>query len=344
MRNFQMNSFYELDAETEKLLSKIEGPIMIFGAGGFIGINALKSFLLYREDVYGVSRDFKKNWRLKANKIQRDNLIKCDIENTVELQSIIKKIKPKTIFNFAAYGAYSKQKDYQKIYKVNFNSTADILEILKREGFKCYIHAGTQSEYGLITRAPLENSELIPNSHYAVSKVADYYILKFYGKVEKLPVVHLRIYSAYGPWEEPDRLIPVLVSKAIRGKYPRLVEPEISRDFVYVRDVLRAFIFAAARINPEIYGEVFNVGTENKTTIRDLAFLTKEIFKIKAKPSFGNMKNRDWDLKDWYSNSGKIKKIIGWKATVTIKQGLLTTAFWQKTVNYDSLLDNIKFK
>ena len=338
-----MDNIYILDKKTEEFLKKIEGPILIFGAGGFIGINALKSILMYRNDVYGVSRNYENNWRVLAAKIKKENLLQCDIENLKDVQKLIKKIQPKTVFNFAAYGAYSKQKDYKKIYNVNVNSTADILEVLKTQKFKCYVHAGTQSEYGLITNGPKEDSELIPNSHYAVSKVSDFYLLKYYGKVEKLPVVHLRIYSAYGPWEEPDRLIPVLISSARSGTFPNLVSPNISRDFVYVKDVVRAFILSAAKINPKIYGEAFNVGTEKKTTIRDLTYLVKEIFKIKTDPIFGTMKNRDWDLENWYSNSQKINKLIGWRPNINLKQGLLETSHWQESVFYDLLLKQIKY-
>lgn len=314
-------------------IKKLHGPILILGAGGFIGINLLKTLLLYRKDVFGVSRSKKKNWRFISAKIPARNVIDSDITNKKDIEKIFKKVKPLTVFNLAAYGAYAKQNDYREIYKTNALSTVDVLEELKRIPFKAYVHAGSQSEYGLNAKGPKETAELIPNSHYAVSKIGNYFLLKYYGKVEKLPVVHLRLYSAYGPWEESDRLMPVLVAKAIRKSLPNFVAPTISRDFIYIDDVVSAFILAAAKIQKKMYGEVFNVATGKKTTIKQLAYMVKEMFDISEDPKFSTMKNRNWDVVDWFGSNAKIKRVLGWKPTHSLKQGLLKTAEWQKNLN-----------
>ena len=312
-------------------IKKIPGPIIIFGAGGFVGFNLLQKLLGSREDVFGVFSDPDKNWRLKAKTTSPLNVVKCDIRDRGALKSLFSRIKPKVVFNLAAYGAYSSQIDIDNIYSTNFNSTYHIIEELKKQGFSAYVHAGSQSEYGLNSAEPSEEAELVPNSHYAVSKAAVSSLIKYYGKVEKLPVVHLRLYSVYGAWEEPNRLIATLVSEAKKGKLPKFVDPDISRDFVHVDDVCEAFIIAAAKLatrqlaqssNSQLYGEVFNICTGKKTTIKELANLAKKIFNIKQEPKFGSLKNRDWDLKDWYGNPKKINRILGWKAKISLKVGL----------------------
>ena len=332
--------------DLKKEIKKIPGPCVIFGAGGFVGFNLLQKLLTYRKDVFGVFSDPKKNWRLKQLSTSPLNVVKCDIRDRGALKSLISRIKPKTVFNLAAYGAYSTQKDIDNIYQTNFNSTYLLIEEMKKYGFIAYVHAGSQSEYGLNSSGPSEADELVPNSHYAVSKSADSYLLKYYGKVEKLPVIHLRLYSVYGRWEDPNRLIPTLISKVKKGKLPKFVDPNISRDFVHVDDVCEAFIRSAVilgspaynRTTPEslldsgrarsslarmtLYGETFNVCTGKKTTIKELAYLAKKLFKIKEVPMFGSMKNREWDLKDWYGNSKKIQKVLGWKAKISLKERL----------------------
>jgi len=318
-------------------IKKIHGPIIILGSGGFIGINLLKTLLLYRKDVFGVSRNKKKNWRFRLARIPDKHIIDCDITSDKDLKKLLKKTKPLTVFNLAAYGAYAKQSDYVEIYKTNALSTVLLLEELKKISFKAYIHAGSQSEYGLNAKGPKETAELIPNSHYAVSKVGNYFLLKYYGKVEHLPVVHLRIYSAFGPWEEADRLMPVLLTEARKKTLPNFVDPSISRDFVYIDDIVDAFILAAAKMNKTLYGEVFNVATGKKTTIRTLAFLVKNMFKISDAPRFSTMKNRNWDIVEWFGNSKKIRKILGWKPTHTLQEGIQKTIEWQRSVDLDSL-------
>lgn len=311
-------------------IKKLKGPIVIFGAGGFIGVNLLQRILKIRDDVIGVSSSPDKSWRLKTAKIPEKNIVAGDLLNKDSIEKIVRKIKPKTIFNLAAYGSYSKQKEIEKIYQTNFLATVNLIQILKKFGFKSYLQAGSQSEYGLNSCRPMETDELIPNSHYAVSKAACNYLIKYYGKIERLPVVHLRFYSVYGPWEEPDRLMPTLIKYIKEKQLPPFVDPQISRDFIYIDDVVVAMILLAAKLTAKNYGEAFNIATGKKTTIRELALLAKKIFKIKAEPVFSTMKNRDWDLKDWWGNPDKIKKEFNWKANTSLKKGLIKFFNYEK--------------
>lgn len=322
-------------------IKRLKGPIAVFGAGGFIGANLLCFLSRYRADVIGVSQNPCANWRLHEARIGKNNLEKCDITDYSQIKNFLFDIKPKTIFNLAAYGAYSSQKVYKKIYNTNFNVALDIIELAKDYGFASYVHAGSSSEYGTNSKKPAENDELFPNSHYAVSKVASSYVVKYYGKIEKLPVTNLRIYSAYGPWEEPDRLIPTLVSMAKKGKWPKFVNPLIARDFVYVDDVCEAFILAANSIK-KTSGNSYNIGTGKKTTIKSLALLSKAIFKVPGAPLFGKMKNRKWDLTDWYANPRKAKNEFGWIARTRIDEGLRHVAKWQEEVQYEKAYWNYK--
>lgn len=325
--------------EIVEAINRLKGPIFIFGAGGFIGVNLFNVLFAHRKDVYAITQDPRNNWRFIVNSIPASNIVSCDINDITILKDTLDIWKPRTIFNLAAYGAYSKQREYKKIYNTNFNSAVNIIELLKEPGFDAYIHAGSSSEYGLNSAAPAEQDELVPNSHYAVSKVASYYAVKYYGMIEQLPVAHLRLYSAYGPWEEPDRLIPVLIAAARNGGFPPLVDPDISRDFIYIDDVCNAFILAATGIN-NIKGEAFNVGTGTKTTIRTLSHQIQQQYKLPNAPEFGNMPNRNWDVQDWYSNSNKALQSIGWKAEVNLTDGLTAVDEWQKLVNFDNAFWN----
>lgn len=329
------DNYFELPSACTEQIKALEGPVAVLGAGGFIGINLLHSLLKYRNDVFGISQDQVNNWRFIAAKTPHSNLISCDINDFTQLKECISSLKPKTIFNLAAYGAYSKQKEYKKIYFTNFDSSIDILELLKEQGFSSYVHAGSSSEYGLNSAAPSENDELIPNSHYALSKTAISYAIKYYGLIEKLPVVHLRLYSAYGPWEEPDRLFPVLISHARRKKFPPLVEPEISRDFIYITDITAAFISAAVAVRNGSKGQAFNIGTGTKTTIRELAGKVKTICAVNTEPVFGKMANRDWDTTDWYADIKNALGKLSWKPLVKLDEGIQQVITWQNEIDFD---------
>ena len=305
----------------------LPGPILIFGASGFIGANLFHSLRTLRDDVYAVSRNPQKSWRLSG--IQSTRLINADIIDFEQVNKVLTNLKPQSVFNLSAYGAYARQTDIEKIHLTNYIGTLNIMRSLMDNSCSAFVQAGTSSEYGINCSFPEENAELIPNSDYAVSKVGASYLVKYYGIVHNLPCVNLRLYSIYGPWEERDRLIPTIVSFGLQGKYPKLVNPGISRDFVYIDDCTNAIVKAAitaCRTNP---GVSVNIASGIKTTLSDVANTSKILFDIQLEPQFGNMPNRKWDLSEWYGNPKLAKDILGWTSRVTFAEGLKLTSEWE---------------
>ena len=94
-----------------ELIGSLPGPVAVFGAGGFIGINLLNKLLEYRTDVKGLSQDHKNNWRFLANGISPDYLQSVDLLQPAVVRDFMSSFRPRTIFNLAAYGAYSQQNE-----------------------------------------------------------------------------------------------------------------------------------------------------------------------------------------------------------------------------------------
>jgi nucleoside-diphosphate-sugar epimerase/glycosyltransferase involved in cell wall biosynthesis len=313
-------------------IQALQGPIFIFGASGFIGANLLQSILRYRKDCYAITHNPRSAWRLRLLKVADENVLHCDINYKKSVDSLFDEYQPKTVFNLSAYGAYSKQNNTSLIYETNILGTVNVLEACK--DVKAYIHAGSSSEYGLNSVNPKESDALIPNSHYSVSKISASYLLSFFARNYNLPCLNLRLYSVYGPWEEPDRLIPRMVESALDNNYPPLVQPQTSRDFIYIDDCVEAFIDAANNVNHENAGQSINIGSGVKTTLEKLAETCQKIFNIDKQPVWGSMPNRNWDTPEWYGNYDKALKLIGWKPRTNLQDGLVKFADWQKAVDY----------
>ncbi len=307
---------------------ELKGPILIIGVSGFIGANLFYQLSAVRDDVYGCSRLPQGSWRLQN--AARDKLLSLDIINRNSVEHFVHRFKPRTIFNLSAYGAYARQQDDEKIHTTNYLGVFHLLSVLEDTGCDAFVHAGSSSEYGENCSAPLENAQLIPNSHYSISKASASLLIDFYGRTCGVPCCNLRLYSIFGPWEERDRLIPAVVSKGLKGQLPPFVNPDISRDFVYIDDCTRAMVLAASTACVKTPGASFNIASGVKTTIRDVAETAKRLFDIEEECHFGEHKNRKWDLPDWYGDPGRAQEVMGWSSRVSFEEGLAETVRWER--------------
>lgn len=318
-------------------IKSLDGPILLIGASGFIGANILRKCLEVREDIVGTVFSGS-SWRL--DDIPAANIAYLNLQDPVSIASVFRRLQPKTVFDCSSFGAYSFEQDLDRIHSTNYLSFIHVMEEVSELDISSYIHAGSSSEYGLNAAAPQENDVLIPNSHYAVSKAATSHAIAYYGKLRGVPVINLRLYSVYGPYEDSSRLIPVLCEHGLNGKLPTFARPEVTRDFVHINDVIMAFVDSSLVMSQEIAGESINIGTGVKTTLASLANLAKDIFEVSQDPQFSVGAGRAWDVDDWYANPDKAKKIIGWKAQITLRDGLVLTSNWWR--NYLSGMDFAK--
>jgi dolichol-phosphate mannosyltransferase len=309
-------------------IRQLQGPILVLGASGFIGANLLRMLLQQREDVYGTATRLPA-WRLED--LPKKHVLVTDLLIDSNLDAMLEGVKPRTIFDCIAYGAYSFETDRELIYRTNFNLISRLLGRLDARNLSCYVHAGSSSEYGDNSSGPREDAAVAPNSHYSVSKVAAASLMHYLGKKKGLPCANLRLYSAYGPLEDSSRLIPNIVHFGAGGGYPELVDPRVSRDFVYVDDVAEAFVDVGLQLQECDYGESFNIGTGRKTTIGDIVACSKKLFDIRQDPVF-SMPNREWDLTDWYSDISKVQDRFGWTPKVKLEDGLERMATWYRSL------------
>jgi len=316
-------------------VERLQGPILVLGASGFVGANLFRTILRFRKDVFGTAM-LMPPWRLED--LPEENVVVVDLLVDSNLDALLNEVRPRTVFNCVSYGAYSFETDAQLIYQTNFNLTAKLLQRLGTQKIACYVHAGSSSEYGDRSAGPREDDLPAPNSDYAVSKAACANLLHYWGKKQALPCVNLRLYSVYGPLEDSSRLIPTVVRLGTQGRYPELVDPQVSRDFVYVDDVCEAFVTVALNLRDEDFGESFNIGSGRKTSIADVAAAAAKLFGIATPPVYRSMPNRAWDLSEWFANPAKTRDRLGWAATTNFDDGLARTAEW-----YRGLQDKERF-
>jgi UDP-glucose 4-epimerase len=296
---------------------------LITGASGFIGCALSSRLLASGDEVHAVVRPESTSWRNAA--LQGAVIHAGSILDAAWLDSTVRDVKPDVVLHCAAHGAYSFQRDPRTITDTNIVGTANILHAAAAAGCARLINSGTSSEYGDCDHAPSEDETPRPNSVYAATKATATWLCGMSAASLDIDVVTLRLYSAYGPFEDSRRLMPTLCARALRGVLPPLADPWIVRDFVHIDDVIDAYLLAARAPDPR---PIYNIGTGVETSLELLVALVRDIFNIAETPDWGAYPNRDWDVRCWRADARLAHEGLGWAPQRSLRDGLATFAAW----------------
>lgn len=299
---------------------------IVTGAAGFIGANLARRLLEDGVQPHLFTAPGSARWRLDELEAHAP-IVEVDLADDKGVAAAVTEARADRVYHLAAHGGYSWQTDHAAILRANVLGTSNLLEASLARGFEVFVNTGSSSEYGLMDHAPSEDEPIEPNSTYAVAKAAATMLCRQAAVRSGANVCTLRLYSTYGPWEEPRRLVPALAVEGLRGRLPPLVDPTIARDFVWVGDVVEAYL-AAGHAPHDEPGAVYNVGTGVQTTIAEAVETTRDVLEVEALPQWGSMPPRAWDTSCWVADSSKIRDRLGWRSTLGFRDGLAAYADW----------------
>jgi nucleoside-diphosphate-sugar epimerase len=300
--------------------------VILTGGTGFIGANLSRRLLDDGHEVHLLVRSTSQRWRIEAI-ISDIRLHEVDLTDKEALNQLIQGIRPEWVFHLAAHGAYSFQADLRRMVETNIVGTINLMEASLARGFEAFIHTGSSSEYGFKDHAPSEAEGLEPNSDYAVTKASSTLFCRYTASARNVYVPTLRLYSVYGPYEEPTRLLPTVIVRAKDGTLPPLAQPRVARDFIHIDDVVEAYCLAAVCRTDE-KGPVYNVGTGVQTTLQGVVDVARKVIGVTEEPQWATLPNRRWDTDVWISDSRKIRAELGWRPRYTFPQGFRHFVRW----------------
>ncbi len=220
-----------------------------------------------------------------------------DLKDREAVSTAVRDIQPEWVFYLAAYGAYSQQQGMEQMVSTNLLGCVALLDACAHAGVGVFVNAGSSSEYGLKDHAPSEDEPLNPNSHYAITKAAATHYCQFVARMGGPNAVTVRLYSVYGPYEDPGRLIPTLIVHGLGGRLPALVSPETARDSVFVDDAVDAMIRIASTAVPR--DSIYNVCSGVQKDLREVVQVARRVMAIPEEPVWGTMPARSWDTNVW---------------------------------------------
>jgi len=300
--------------------------VLVTGATGFIGANLTRRLLKEGSRVNIFTRDESDKWRIK-DVLKDVSSHTVDILNEQKLNGAINHIKPEIILHAAVYGGYRFQKDTKKIFDTNFISTVNLLSACKKVGFEVFINTGSSSEYGVKRQAMKEDDLLEPVSNYGVSKAFATLYCQSYAKREKIPVVTLRLFSPYGYFDDPSRMIADMIMTCLSGKEPKVLSPLAVRDFIFIEDVMDSYIKTIEH-KDSVGGEIFNIGYGKQHSVKKVVNTITRLTGNRVKLEYADTPASTMEPKTWQADISKAEKKLKWEPRFGLSDGLKKTIEW----------------
>lgn len=309
--------------------------ILITGGSGFIGSNLTRSLTKSDAEVFLLLRDTSKLWRIK-DLLKKINVLKVDLLDKDGLQKCIKQIKPEVVFHLAAYGAYSYQNEAERVLNTNIFGTFNLITSLLKTNLELFVNTGSSSEYGFKGKHMNEDDLLRPNSFYSIAKASQTHMCNYYHDFAGFPVVTLRPFSVYGPYENPGRLIPNLMLAVINDKTLNMANGNTARDFIYVDDYIDACLMTKKLKRNT--GSIYNIGSGKETKLKDLIKAAEKSLGRRIAANWNVDSGKSWDTNHWKADIHKAESELGFKTRTTLEEGLRKSFDWYK--NHRALYEN----
>ena len=317
--------------------------IVVTGGAGFIGSGFVRYVLQHRSDARVVNFDlltYAGNLRnlQEVRSHPRYSFVRGDIAEAADVQTLFDGEPVDAIVNFAAETHVDRSiDDSLPFIRTNVLGTQCLLEQARKRGVHRFVQISTDEVYGSLgsTGAFREDSPIEPSSPYAASKAAADLLALSYFKTYGLPVVITRCSNNYGPYQFPEKLIPLMIMNALQDKpLPVYGDGKNVREWIYTDEHSRAVLTALEKGTP---GEVYNVGSGYEMPNIDVV---REILRLLGKPEslIRYVKDRPGHDRRYAIDCGKIERQWSWSAQISFSEGLRQTIDWYRT-NQDWIND-----
>ena len=306
--------------------------LLVTGGAGFIGSNFIRYLLRQRNDVHIVNFDcltYAGNLEnlTDVSDDSRYQFVLGDITQYPQVESCLDS-GIDAILNFAAESHVDRSIfDSNAFVKANVLGTQVLLEAARRKRIPRYVQISTDEVYGSLgaTGKFTEESPLAPNSPYAASKTAADLLVRSYYKTYASDVCIARCSNNYGPYQFPEKLIPLMILNALEDKWlPVYGDGRHMRDWIHVEDHCRALEQVLVRGRS---GQIYNIGGNQE---RENLQVVHQILKNLKKPSklIQFVEDRPGHDRRYAIDATLIQRDLGWSPQIPFEQGLEDTILW----------------
>lgn len=309
--------------------------VLITGGCGFIGSNYIHYLMQQESDIHIINLDAL-TYAGNLSNIEsltnhpRYEFVKADITDREAVRSVMQQ-SVTDVIHFAAESHVDRSiHDSGPFVRTNVLGTQILLDAAREQQVKRFIHVSTDEVYGSLgsTGYFTEETPLAPNSPYSASKAGSDLLVRSYHETFKLPTIITRCSNNYGPYQFPEKLIPLFVSNLMRDEsVPVYGDGQNVRDWIHVSDHCRAIhrVWRDGRV-----GEVYNIGGQCEKTNLELTHTLLQIMD-KPKSLIRYVQDRPGHDLRYAIDCTKMERELGWKPQISFEQGLRDTVEWYHT-------------
>jgi nucleoside-diphosphate-sugar epimerase len=299
--------------------------VLITGGSGFLGACLACNLVAEGHDVHLLLRPQFSGWRLQDLAGQYTPQW-ADLRDGEAVKRAVAACRPDVVYHLATHGAYPSQKERGAILATNLLGTANLLDALQEHDYRALVHSGSSAEYGHKDGPMREADRLEPRSDYAVTKAAATLLCQAEAYKGR-PVVTVRVFSAYGPWEEPSRLVPYVMDRCYRGVNPRCTAGLQPRDFIYADDVVDLLKLAAH--HPAARGQILHAGTGCQRRVGDMVETIIAVCgRGRVRAEFGSEAPRPDEPASWQASIERTTALTGWRPRYDMRAGIERMWHW----------------
>jgi len=307
--------------------------ILVTGGAGFIGANFVRMLLDEHRDVSLVNLDkltYAGNLENLTGYLERPNhtFVKGDICDCDLVKKLLDEHSIDRIVNFAAESHVDRSIiSHAEFVRTNVEGTLSLLQAARDRNIERFLQVSTDEVYGSLGSQGqfTENSVIEPNSPYSASKASADHFVRAFGHTFGLRYNITRCSNNYGPYQFPEKMIPLMVHNAMHDKpLPVYGDGLNVRDWLYVYDHCTAIWAVLTKGHP---GEVYNIGGCNEKTNLDVVSIILDHLK-KPKSLINFVKDRPGHDRRYAIDASKTMNQLGWKPSITFEQGIVRTIQW----------------
>jgi dTDP-glucose 4,6-dehydratase len=303
--------------------------LFVTGGAGFIGSEFVRQGVRRGYAIFLIDKLTYAGDMERIKEVEKEvAFYRIDITDKKSVERIFKTCKPDAVVHWAAESHVDRSiLDASPFLETNIKGTQVLLEASKQKGVERFINISTDEVYGELEEKGqfYETTPLNPNSPYSVSKASADMLGRAYHRTYGVPVITVRPSNNYGPWQYPEKLIPVVILKAVNNeKIPVYGAGQNIREWLFVSDCVDAIFRILEKGRA---GEIYNIGSgEEKRNIEVVKTILKLLGKKEDLIKF--VKDRLGHDYRYSLNSGKIRKELGWKTKMPFAEGIEETVKW----------------